>query len=251
VSLEVAPSSLWSVELEWPQETASLSEVWSNGEDFMNQIFNALNSVLSEGLFDDIVISDGDSLVVNLSVSSLVDQRFDGLEVGISEGDVRFNALQHVQSGSSQSNEDTIVDLSQSQKLQDLSWLRSQTVDTSNSDDKGELGFWFNKEVSSFLSLSSGSDEGSFSSSVFLDVLFGSLEDHLSVGFSGLSDGGLSFSKGLGLLSGGSSLLNEGFWNWSFGLFSRGWCSGLGWCSSLSWGSSFGWSLSRFRCHTD
>jgi len=194
VSLEIGPSSLWCVEFEWPQETVGFSEVRSASVNFVNQIFNALNSELSEGLVDDIIIGDGDSLVENLSMSSLVDQRTNRLEVGISKSNVWFDALQHVQSGSSQSDENTIVNLSQSQELQDLLWFRSQTVDTSDTNDKGNLGFRFNEEVSCFLGLSSDSDERSFGTSVFLYVLFGSLEDDLSCGSSLLLICSLSFS---------------------------------------------------------
>lgn len=56
----------------------------SNGVDFVDEIFNALDSKLAEGLFNDVVICDGNSSLVNLSVSSLVDEFSYGFKVGVS-----------------------------------------------------------------------------------------------------------------------------------------------------------------------
>jgi len=34
------PATIWIVKFEWPEEVCGLFEVWSNGEYFMNQIFD-------------------------------------------------------------------------------------------------------------------------------------------------------------------------------------------------------------------
>lgn len=44
------------------------------------------DTLLAELLLDDGVVSDGDSLTVDLGVSSLVDQLLDGLQVGFTMG---------------------------------------------------------------------------------------------------------------------------------------------------------------------
>jgi len=73
VSLDLEATE-WGGELEWPQEVVGFLEVWAAGNDLVNEVLNAGDSVLSEGVGDDAVISEWDSAVVNLSVSSLVDQ---------------------------------------------------------------------------------------------------------------------------------------------------------------------------------
>ena len=55
----------------------------------MDEILDGLESNFSEGTFDDGVLLEWDSLAVDLSVSSLVDQFSDGLEVRVSPGDER------------------------------------------------------------------------------------------------------------------------------------------------------------------
>lgn len=59
----------------------------SNSVNFVDEIFNTLDSILAKRLFNNIVIGDGDSSLVNLSVSSLVDEFSDGFEVGVSENE--------------------------------------------------------------------------------------------------------------------------------------------------------------------
>ena len=67
-------SSKWGGELEWPQEVVSLLEVWSASYDFVNEIFDTVNTVSCEFSSNDAVISEWNSSSLNLSVSSLVDQ---------------------------------------------------------------------------------------------------------------------------------------------------------------------------------
>jgi hypothetical protein len=47
---------------------------------------------LSEGVLDDSVVVKGDSLLVDLSVTTLVDELADGLEVGLSAVDASARA---------------------------------------------------------------------------------------------------------------------------------------------------------------
>jgi hypothetical protein len=120
----------------------------SAGVNFIDQIFNADDSEFSEGSLDDLIGSKRDSLLVDLSVSSLVDHFRDGGSSGESESDKRLDLLDHVEGGSVDSDKGGVVDLSKSEQLEDLFDLRSQMVDTSDSDDKDGLGFSGNEERS-------------------------------------------------------------------------------------------------------
>ena len=100
------------VELERPQEVASLLEVRADGVDLMNKVLHADDTVLAEMLFDDGVVCEGDALLLAcLGVAALVDELTDGLEVWIAVGDEGFNDLEHLHSGLGQTYEDAVVDL--------------------------------------------------------------------------------------------------------------------------------------------
>lgn len=62
-------------------------EVWSNSEDFVDQIFGGLDTNVSNVFVNDSVVREGDSLAVDLAVSALVDQFTDSLQVWITPGD--------------------------------------------------------------------------------------------------------------------------------------------------------------------
>lgn len=70
--------------LEWPEEVGSLFEIWSDSEDFVDQIFNTNDSVRTKGSFNDTVVRDRDSLFVDLGETTFVDEFTDSLQVGIS-----------------------------------------------------------------------------------------------------------------------------------------------------------------------
>jgi len=224
-------SSLRTGQLERPQSSADLSESWTNSGDLVNDIFNAQDVVLSEVLFNDKIGSDGDSVSFNLQETSLVNQLSDGLEVGVSISHVRLDDSEHVDGSLVESDKDGISDLSQSEQLKDLSWLGVDVVDTSDTNDQSKFGFRLNEEVSSSLGNSSDSDEFPFLLSVFLDVLFSSLEDDLSLGSSFLDEGSLGLDSMGGLLLLVSSLLQDCLRDSSClccCLLGRlGWCCGL------------------------
>lgn len=142
----------------------------------MDQIVNADDAVLAQSLFNNFIVVNGDSLLVDLSKSSLKDEISDGLSGRISVGNVRFDFSQKIYSGLVDSDEAGVVELSELQELEDLSDLRRESVDTSDSDDNDDLSF-------------SGDVERSISSSL------SSLDD----GFSSLSE--QSVSSGFGSLS--------------------------------------------------
>lgn len=123
-------STGWGVELDWPEEVGGLLEVGTAGDDFVDEILNAVDSVLGELSGNDGVVGEWKSSSVNLTGSSLVDELGDGLSSWVSIGDEWLDHLEHVGGGLVQLDEDTVVDLSKSEQLQDLLWLWSKLVDT-------------------------------------------------------------------------------------------------------------------------
>lgn len=68
------PTTRWVRQLEWPQEVVSLLEVWTDGDDFVDQVIDGQDTELTQVGFDDSVVRQSNSLLVDLTVTSLVDQ---------------------------------------------------------------------------------------------------------------------------------------------------------------------------------
>ena len=117
-------------ELEGPEEVVSLLKVGSNGGDLVNKIFNADDSVGTEDLLDDGVLDERDSGLVDLAVASLVDELSNGGGGGVSVGHVRLYSSDHVDGGLVKLDEDSVVELSESEESQDLLALGVELVDT-------------------------------------------------------------------------------------------------------------------------
>jgi len=187
-------------QLEWPEEVAGLLEVGSDGEDLVNQIFHADNTVLAKVVLNKLVVGKSNSLLVDLAVSSLVDELSDRLEVGVAIGNVWVDDGQHLLCSLGQADENTIVDLEESEKLEDLSWLGGNLVDTLDSDHEDELRLLLNVEGSTLSAQSSKSDLLTLCITVFLDILLSSFEDYASlllVGLFSLLNSSISLFSGL------------------------------------------------------
>ena len=59
----------------------------------MNEIFDAKHAVLAKGFLDDVVIGQGNSLSIDFSVSTRVDEFSDGFWCGISPSDTITHLL--------------------------------------------------------------------------------------------------------------------------------------------------------------
>ena len=83
--LELArpPAAVGVGELEGPEEVGGLLEVGAGGDDLVDEILNTEDVVLAEVLFDDLVVGEGDALLGDLAISTLVDQLADSFEVGL------------------------------------------------------------------------------------------------------------------------------------------------------------------------
>jgi len=117
-------------ELEGPQEVGSLLEVGTDGEDLVDQVLHADNAVLAQVGLDDRVVGKSNALLVDFSVSTLVDEFTNRFQVGVPVGNPRLNNLQHLEGGLGHANKDTIVDLKKTEELKDLSGLWCDLVDT-------------------------------------------------------------------------------------------------------------------------
>jgi len=84
---DTSVTSSWAGEFESPEEVVGSLEVWSNSENFVDQIFGGLDANVSNVLVNDSVVREGDSLTVDLAISALVDQFTDSLQVWITPGD--------------------------------------------------------------------------------------------------------------------------------------------------------------------
>lgn len=173
-------------QLEGPEEVGGLLEVGANGVDLVDQVLNADNAELAEVLLDDGVVSERDALLVDLAVSALVDELADGLEVGVTVGDVGLDDLQHLNGGLGDLDEAAVVDLEKTEELQGLALLGVNLVDTLDADNEGELGLSRDVERALLLGNALKADLLALSVAVLLDVGLGALEDDLALLLVGL-----------------------------------------------------------------
>jgi hypothetical protein len=104
-------------ELERPEEVGSLLEVGADSVDFVDEVLNADNAKLAQLLLDYVVVRDRKALLVDLSVSTLVDELANGLKVGVSVSDERLDNLKHLQGSLGQLDKASVVDLKEAEEL--------------------------------------------------------------------------------------------------------------------------------------
>ncbi len=173
-------------ELEGPQEVGDLLEVGADRVDLVDEILNADNAVLAEALLDDGVVGKSNALLVDLSVSALVDELLDGLQVGVTVGDPGLDNLEHLGGGLGGTDEDTVVDLEETEELEDLAGLGGNLVDTLDADDEDQLGL--GRDVGRVVLLGGAVKTNllTLSIAVLLDVLLSTLEDDATLLLVGL-----------------------------------------------------------------
>ena len=96
----------------------------------MDEVLNAGDSSFTEFSSDDRVIGEWDSASVDLTISSLVDKLGDGGSGWETVSDEWLDDSDHVPGGLVELDENSVVELSQSEELQDLLWLWGKLVDT-------------------------------------------------------------------------------------------------------------------------
>lgn len=136
-------------ELEGPEKVGGLLEVGADSVDLVNKILDGDDTVLAQALLNELIIGlgyyvsstlgrkgwregkyQGDSLAVDLSVTTLVDQLTNRLEVRFTVGDPWLNNTEHLSGGLGKADKDTIVDLEETEELKDLARLGRNLVDT-------------------------------------------------------------------------------------------------------------------------
>lgn len=188
VELSWAETTSWVAELEWPEEVGGLLEVRADGEDLVDQIFNTDDTVLAEIGLDDGVVGKSNTLLINLSVTTLVDELTNGLKVGVTVGDPWLNNLEHLKGSLGHADEDTVVDLKETEKLEDLAGLWCDLVDTLDADNKDQLRLGWDVERTRLLGDTSKTDLLTLLIAVLLDVLLSTLEDDTTLLLVGLCD---------------------------------------------------------------
>lgn len=146
-------SSSGTSELEWPQEVVGFLEVLTAGRNLVDEILNSVDLVFSQALFDSIVGLKGDSLSVDFAVASLENEFSDGFSGGIAIGYVGLNSSEHIDGGFIKFNEDTVMELSQSEESHDSDGFRVKFVNTSDSNDESDFGLSSYVDLSSLFSL--------------------------------------------------------------------------------------------------
>jgi len=174
-------STSWVAELEWPEEVGSLLEVGANSEDLVDQILHADNAILAEAGLDESIVCESNALLLNLSISTLVDELTDSLQVGVTIGDPWLDNLQHIESSLGHANEDTIVDLEETEKLKDLAGLWCNLVDTLDTDNEDQLILSRDVKGTLLLRKTGQADLLTLLVTVLLDVLLGTLEDNAAL----------------------------------------------------------------------
>lgn len=123
---------------------------------------------------------------MELGVATLVDELANGLKVGLAIGNVGPNEAEHLLGGLSHADKDTVVDLEEAEKLEDLLGLGGNLGDTLEADDKVDLRLGGDVEVTGLAGLALEADLLLLLGNVLLDVLVSALENDLALGETGL-----------------------------------------------------------------
>ena len=96
----------------------------------MDEVLHTGDSVLTEFTFDDTVIGERKSSSLDFTASSFVDKLGDSLSGWITVGNEWLDHLDHVPCGFVKLDENGVVQLSQSEELEDFLWLWCKLSDT-------------------------------------------------------------------------------------------------------------------------
>lgn len=147
------------VESERIKEVCDLFETWSKSINLVDDILNASDVDLAESLVNYLVRGQRNSLSIEFSESSFVDQSLDGLSAWESVCNVWLYSSDHVHSGLVVLYEDGMSDLEESEKRENLSFLRGDLGLTFDSNYEEVWALLLNKELVVLESLSLLLDE--------------------------------------------------------------------------------------------
>ena len=138
LELPLPKCSSGTAELKRPEEVAGLFEVGADGENFMNEVFHAHDTVFAQVFLHDSIVCQSNTLWVavtrrfDLPVSPLVDEFANALQVRVAISYERLNDSQHLHRSFSKANKNTRIDLKKSEELQGLPFLGIDLVDTAS-----------------------------------------------------------------------------------------------------------------------
>ena len=162
--------------MEGPDEVVDFLEVGADGEDLVDDVFDARDAFGTQGVFDDAIVGQRNALFVDLTETTLVDQLPDGFQVGVPVRHIRFDHAEHVDGGLVHADKGAGVKLAQAEQLQDLLGLGGHGVDTTDTDHGNDLVFRLVKVVAGGAGLALHADGAAFDRLVLLDVRFSFLE---------------------------------------------------------------------------
>lgn len=179
-------------------------EVGTNSEDLVDQILDANNTVLAKAVLDDRVVGESNALLVDFTISTLVDELANCLQVWVTVGNPWLDDLEHLQGGFGHTNKDTVVDLKKSEELENLAGLWCDLVDTVvslarliykkrngklplDADNKDQFVLSWNVVRTILLCEPAETDLLALRIAVLLHVFLGALEDNATLLFLGLS----------------------------------------------------------------
>ena len=96
LELPRSEATSWVAQLEWPQEVADLLEVRSDSDNLVDQILHADNAEFAQVVLNQLVVGERDALLVDLPISTLVDELADRLEVGVTVCDIWVDDCEHL-----------------------------------------------------------------------------------------------------------------------------------------------------------
>jgi len=123
-------------QFERPQEVGHLLEVWSDCPDLVDDVLNADDVVLAQVFLNDVIVGDGNTLALLFGESTFVNELSNGLLAGVAPREPRVGNAEHLNGGLVQLNENSVVDLTESQKLEDFAWARVDLVDTTDTHNE-------------------------------------------------------------------------------------------------------------------
>lgn len=115
-------------ELEGPEEITRLLEIGADGKDLVDQVFHADDAKLAQRIFDELVVCERYTLLVDFAVAALVDKFAHGFDGWEAVGDVRLDKSEHFRGGFGEADEDAVVDLEESQELEDFTGFGSDLI---------------------------------------------------------------------------------------------------------------------------
>lgn len=96
----------------------------------MDQILNGDDTILAQIFLDELVVGQRDALAVDLSVTTLIYELTNALEVRLTIGDPRLNDAKHLESGLGEADKDAVVNLEETKELENFARLGGDLVDT-------------------------------------------------------------------------------------------------------------------------